>query len=71
MTIIIFIEIIIIITLGPFLKTKLPMHNQKMFIEHPVYARDISALGVSELIFDSSHLNLSQHKQSVMRLFLI
>lgn len=59
------------ITLDPFLKTMLPMHNHQMFIGHPVYTGDKPAIGVSELIFDSSHLNLSQHKQSVVGLFLV
>ena len=53
---------ILIVTLDPFLKNKPPVCNQQMFTEHPVYAGDISALGVNELIFDSSHLTMSQCK---------
>lgn len=47
------------------------MRNQQMCANHPVYAGVMPAIGVSELIFDSSHLNLSQHEKSVAELFLV
>ena len=55
----------------PFLETWATNAYQQMFTEHPVYAEDISALGVNELIFYSSHVTMSHCEQSEATLFLV